>query len=234
VRSYRTPQAVVLELRGRLTVATVSSLESALAGVLTDLDRPLVVDLAELADCVSAGACMLIAAARVTAAVTGATCNSLTLAAPTSDVHRLLAALGVLEPVPAFRTVDAASRNDPGDRLAPLKEADWLCRVQARRAPSADPLRVVCQHIHHTRHSPLAAQQPSPARRRSGGRRRFTPLRQPATYAAVSAQSSYDPILGSTRIAYTYAGPRTSLLISPGPLSGIRSNASRNWLTCRG
>src|SRR6266704_3628767 len=64
VRSYRTPQAVVLELRGRLTVATVSSLESALAGVLTDLDRPLVVDLAELADCVSAGACMLIAAAR--------------------------------------------------------------------------------------------------------------------------------------------------------------------------
>ncbi len=62
---------------------------------------------------------------------------------PTSDVNRLLAALGVLEPVPPFRTVDAASRNDPGDRLAPLKEADWLWRAQARRAPSAGPLRVV-------------------------------------------------------------------------------------------
>jgi hypothetical protein len=47
-----------------------------------DLDRPLVVDLAELADCDGAGTCMLIAAARVTATVTGTTRNPLRLAAP--------------------------------------------------------------------------------------------------------------------------------------------------------
>jgi hypothetical protein len=107
-------------------VATVSSLEHALAGVLTDLDRPLVVDLAELADCDGAGTCMLIAAARVTATRDRHDVQPVAAGRPTSHLHRLPAAPGVLEALPAFHTIDA-----PGRRAA-------VCWPEDAQAPGDD------------------------------------------------------------------------------------------------
>jgi hypothetical protein len=126
---YRSPQAVVLEPQRRATVATVSSLEHALAGVLTDLDRPLAVDLAELADCDGAGTCVLIAAARVTATRDRHDVQPVAAGPPTSHVHRLPAALGVLEALPAFHTIDTIDA--PGRRAA-------VCWPEDAQAPGDD------------------------------------------------------------------------------------------------
>ncbi len=88
-----------------------------LSAALADLDRPLVVDLAGLSDCDSAGACMLGDGAggrpgdrlrRVPPAAAGR---------PTPAVCGVLAASGVLDMVAAFHTVDSAARDNPRDLL---------------------------------------------------------------------------------------------------------------------
>jgi len=118
VRSYQTLHVVVLELHGRLTAATVPNLEPHLAELQAQLDRPLVVDLAGLDECDSAGASMLAATAQVAATVAGGHSGGLRLAAPNPHTCTVLHGTGVLHTVATYTTVDRAALGDPHDRLS--------------------------------------------------------------------------------------------------------------------
>jgi anti-sigma B factor antagonist len=118
--TYPVHDSEVLALVGQLTSHTVLQVEAQLARLLTRTGSVLVIDLAQLRDCDSAGVAILEGCRRA-GVVAGV---DVRLAAPSPSADRALRASGVMDTVAVFGTVDAAARGDVLDRLS-SRPVDW-------------------------------------------------------------------------------------------------------------
>jgi anti-anti-sigma factor len=111
--TYEVHGACVLALAGGLCEETVLTVEPEVARLLAG-DRPvLVLDLAEVQACDSAGAAMLDAASRAA----NAAGVELRLAAPHGPILHALHTHGLTSRLPVFGSLDGATRADPLDLL---------------------------------------------------------------------------------------------------------------------
>jgi anti-anti-sigma factor len=111
--TYEVHGACVLALAGGLCEETVLMVEPEMGRLLAG-DRPvLVIDLAEVQACDSAGAAMLNACGRVSSAAG----VELRLAAPHGPILHALHTQGLTSRLRVFRSVDGATRADPLDLL---------------------------------------------------------------------------------------------------------------------
>jgi anti-anti-sigma factor len=100
----------VVSLTGELDLACADELEDRIRGLVDAGHTRLIVDLADLTFCDSTGIGTLIRANNACLALGG----YLRLAAPTHNVARVLAVVGLLDAFPAYQSVDAARRADAG------------------------------------------------------------------------------------------------------------------------
>lgn len=109
---------VVLSLRGQLDLDTADGLRTALDGLAADHVCELMIDLSGLEFCDSIGLSTIVLEHRRCLAEGG----WLRLAAPAPFMVRLLSAVGIVESVPVYRTVDGARRAEPADRIPPITD----------------------------------------------------------------------------------------------------------------
>jgi|RhiMetdeSRZDD1v2_1073273.scaffolds.fasta_scaffold262867_2 anti-anti-sigma factor len=103
--TYPVRDSEVLSLVGQLTSHTVLQLEAQLARLLTRTGSVLVIDLAQLRDCDSAGVAILEGCRRA-GLVAGV---EVRLAAPSPAADRALRASGAMDDLAVFGSVDAAA-----------------------------------------------------------------------------------------------------------------------------
>ena len=106
--------ATILQIGGALLESNTVALERRVALLLTQLRRPLIVDLSQVHECDAAGAAVLVGAGRAASSAA-----PVRLAGATPAVQQVLRTADVLRMVPAFGTVDDAIRADPTGRLGP-------------------------------------------------------------------------------------------------------------------
>ncbi|GII25665.1 STAS domain-containing protein [Planosporangium mesophilum] len=111
--TYEVRGITVLALTGRLCASTVLLLEPEVAWLLTRERKALVIDVAEVEACDSAGLAMLDACDRA-ATLAGI---DLRLASPSRSVREALRGRGLLSRLRVFGTVEGATRADAVDLL---------------------------------------------------------------------------------------------------------------------
>ena len=102
----------ILHLGGAVLEGNTSVLERRAALLLTQIRRPLIIDLSEVDACDSAGAAALVGASRAAPPTT-----PVRLAGATGAVQQVLRTAGVLRIVPTFTTIEGAIRTDPTELL---------------------------------------------------------------------------------------------------------------------
>jgi anti-anti-sigma factor len=117
--TYEVHGSAVLALTGRLCASTVLAVEPEMAWLLAGDRSVLVVDLAGVEACDSAGLAMLDACDRASAAAG----IELRLAAPISCVREALRARGLMSQLRVFGSVDGAARADAVDILPATQPA---------------------------------------------------------------------------------------------------------------
>ena len=102
----------ILHLGGALLESSASALERRAALLLTQIRRPLIIDLSQVDACDSALAVALVGASRAAPPAT-----AVRLAGATSAVQQVLHAAGVPRTVPTFTTIEGAIGTDPTELL---------------------------------------------------------------------------------------------------------------------
>ena len=102
----------ILHLGGASLMNSTSALERRAALLLTQIRRPLIIDLSQIEACDLAGAAALVGAGRAAPPAT-----PVRLAGATSPVQQVLHAAGVPRTVPTFTTIEGAIRADSTELL---------------------------------------------------------------------------------------------------------------------